>query len=104
MCLPFHPIDEYPEKYPEAFRGNLIVIVILSHACKSNILPINKRKSLDPYSCSLQLLLYVLPMSGGIGNLTLNLMLLMILIARLIIPLKTDFKWNAGITLTIVCK
>lgn len=81
MCLPFHPIDEYPEKYPKAFKGNMIVTAILSHACKCNIFPINRRKSLKHYFCSLKLLLYVLPMSGGIGNVTLNLMLLMILIA-----------------------
>lgn len=51
-----------------------------------------------------QLLLYVLPVSAVVGKLTLNLKLHMILTARLIISLKTDFKWNAGLALVIVCK
>lgn len=43
-------------------------------------------------------------MSGGIGKLTLNLKLHMLLIAGLIIALKMECKWNTGMAVIIACK
>lgn len=81
----------------------MIVIAVLS-CMQIQYFSSRLKKVCRPSLFSPQLLLYVLPVSAGIGNLTLNLKLHMILIAWLIIPLKTDFKWSAGIALIIVCK
>lgn len=56
------------------------------HVCKCNIFSNRLMKVCRASLFIPELLLYVFPVSAGIGNLTLNLKLHMILIARLIIP------------------